>query len=220
MKTLFVFPNPYAAIDHKGRLAGAFQRAASAGVVRSSVSHVGAKLNVTPGSYNNSASPEEGRGPGGVRASRADLFFSFDIQPVALPVSQDLEGIYGKADRDGDVFVVSSESEVPFERLAEARVDAIAKYVAAYGKEPTAETWKDQFQLDDDVKELCASVIEARQAKADAEPKPVSPAEAEKRARDEALAEAAKQLAALKEARAKNPPQKNTSGKPAGKGSE
>lgn len=197
MRTLFVFPNPYAHLDHKGRLAGAIPKPMPAGTFRDAVEHLCAVLKVVPGSYENDA--KDGRGEGGVRPSRSDRYFSFGIQAEQMNVSPELVAFYEKMDHDGCIFLVKDASTFPVEKLAKARLAAVAQFKAAYGEnaEPDFGFWGvGQFELDELIAEASKSVAEKLAEEAAAEPKR-DPVKEAQEAREQVLADAAKEAARL-----------------------
>jgi hypothetical protein len=187
METLYVFPNPYGHMDHKGRLSGACPEAEErpAGAMPSR-RLVGAVLTMIAGSYNADAS--EGRGPGGTVPSNADLTFKFTAEaPIKMDVSGALAHFYRKAARDGDIILCAGADDLPLEKLAAARNALIADQKARYGAAPDTSKFAEQFSLD----AIVADVAKALSDKAEVDAKKA--ADAAKKASDEA-AKAAKSV--------------------------
>ena len=158
MPTIHVFPNPYGALDHKGRLAGACHDMVSGGFI-------GASKSVVPGSLN--ANEKDGRGPGGPLGVKADIAWSFDVvDPIKVTIDASQSAYYVSRNRSDDVFTCVDPQSLPLERLARARNLALAKWAAAYGDaELDTKAWAAQFPLDEVVAEL-AKAIAAREPKA------------------------------------------------------
>lgn len=180
-KTIYVMPNPYCALDAQGRLAGGCQMAEErAGVAAPSNLKVGAELRVVEGSYNDrqaeiSAAVDSGKMSSPVIPavySRDEKYWFFSaVEPVSIPVSAKTEGFYVSRSRSNGtplcVFLCSGPEDLPLEQLAEARLDAIAGYEAAYiGKKAPVDDWKSQFELDEVVAEVMEAVDAKRKAAA------------------------------------------------------
>lgn len=192
MAKIHLFPNPYAHVDHKGRLAGACPQVDGPRpqTVAYNPKHIGATLCMTEGSYINSEA--EGRGPGGPRKSRADLYFKFDaIVPVELEVTPELSQFYLARKNDGSIFMCKP-GVVPFEELAMARL--AAEDMQGKIEDEQADLWKSQFELDP----LVAKISDAlKKERAQVKPPEVKNDLAEqKKQREEALSNAAKAAAA------------------------
>lgn len=150
MPTLVLFPNPYHALDHKGRLAGAaFEleppRAGGVPLNRK----IGAQLHLVDGSYK--------PGNEGLRIyPTGDVFHMFSVDAVDVVCEPMLVADYNAMIARGEV--LSAADGLPLEALATARLAAIASHEAAYGVAPDTSGWKQQFALDDDVAEAAASL--------------------------------------------------------------
>lgn len=216
MKTLYVFPNPYGHLDHKGRLAGACPQAEGRRQdgAKPSRKLVGAELKMVPGSY------ESRDVDGDYRQSRADVFFQFDaVGPVAVNVETDIAGWYDQRHKNGEVFVCEGADALPIEALASARLKACAEFKAAYGSEPDSAGWESQFALDTVVEEAAKALAADRKSREVEAPKPVDHVKAAEQSRKEALEKAAQQAAKFKEdlaKRGKTPTKPNGNGAPQG----
>lgn len=183
-QTLYVFPNPYAHLDHRGWLAGGCPMAEGrrSPTAMPALRKIGAEFKMIPGTYN--ANPDEGRGPGGTLAPKAEYEWSFPAaEPIALQVDASTMPFYASRAKAGDVFVVAKADDLPLEQLAAARLKAVADFRAAYGDDPDLSHWAKQFALDETVAKLCAAIEAKRKAeaqKAEAEAKKAEAEEAKK----------------------------------------
>lgn len=179
-QTLYVFPNPYAHLDHRGWLAGGCPMAEGrrSPTAMPSLQKIGAEFAMIPGTYN--ANPEEGRGVGGPLAPRAEYEWTFSaVEPIALQVDASLMPFYASRAKAGDVFVVGKADDLPLEQLAAARLKAIADFRAAYGEDPDVAHWAKQFALDTTVARLCDAIEAKRKAEAQRAAADAKKAEAE-----------------------------------------
>ncbi len=205
-KTIYVFPNPYAHLDHRGWLAGGCPEAEGkrSPSALPALRKIGARMVMVDGSYN--ANEAEGRGRGGPLQPRAEYEWVFDAKaPIALNVSVDLEPFYASRARGKDIFVLDLEGspdrlDVPFEALANARIAAIAQFRAERGAnaEVPVEKWRKQFPLDAMVEQMAKAISESRAAEAAANA--AAAKDKAKAAEDKAKAEAEKLDAATKSA--------------------
>jgi len=189
MTTIHVFPNPYALLDAKGRLAGACPKVepVRVGGGMPACEFVGAKRTMLAGTYN--ANEAEGRAEGGPLGAKGEILFTFDVvEPIALTVDASQTAYYVCRNRSADAFTCVDPKSVPVERLARARSAAIAGHVAAYGSEPDTKGWPAQFPLDETIAGLAKTLDEREKAIAQA--KLDDGSAAIKAAREKAIAQA------------------------------
>lgn len=184
MPTIKLFPNPYHHIDHKGRLAGIAFELEAVRDGRAVARHrlIGAKLTMVDGSYVPDTVDRNIEGLGVL--GHGDVFHLFNDEPVEVVCADEHVGPYQFQAKNGELFIAD---DVPLEGLAAARLDAIAKFVAAYGKAPDTTTWGFQFPID----EIVANVSESLGAKREAEKRDV---ESKARASADAAAFSARKL--------------------------
>jgi hypothetical protein len=143
MQKLSLFPNPYAHLDHEGRLAGACPMGESlrAITVLPSRRYIGARIEQLR---------YEKRPAGTGQQSRASLRFVFGVEPVEVSFTDPmLEAFYGHRMRTREVLAAGPKQ---LDELAAARVKAIAEWRANYGADPPAMSdWAKQFPLDEAV---------------------------------------------------------------------
>lgn len=165
MPKLQLFPNPYHHLDHKGRLAGVAVELEPlrAGHVRPLSRKIGAKLQMTEGSYVPGSVERGEEGPGIGRQSRADLFHVFSDEPVTIECHESLVAPYQAMLKRGEVL---DGIDVPLDDLAKARLDCIAQHVAAYGAPPDTSTWLAQFPIDDLVAKASEALVKANEEQA------------------------------------------------------
>ncbi len=166
MHTLLLYPNPYAALDHNGLLAGrcVVCEEVRPGHIEPVNAFVGATLEFI-GSETRDPHAEGTLGmPVGLK-HRYECKFSSD--PTRVNASAGALASYWTCRLAGEpeVFKAEADGGPPLEKLAAARLDAIAKFVSMYGKPPPIEKWAKQFALD----ELVAQVAEVVQVQRDAE---------------------------------------------------
>jgi hypothetical protein len=198
LQTFLFFPNPYAQLDHKGRLAGVVPeieplRRGGPPLNRK----IGATLKLVEGSFK-PGSEEDRSYPKG------DVFHVFSVDPVEVNFDDSLTSEYNALVSRGELF---DGRELPLEALAKARVSAIAAHVATYGKEPDVLAWVSQFALDQDVAEAAKLLPKPEASKPVAQPT------------DDSEKKRADRLAKAKEALAKKfagPPTKTIAAKPQG----
>ncbi|NUP08451.1 MAG: hypothetical protein HOW73_20570 [Polyangiaceae bacterium] len=148
-----VMANPYHALDASGMLAGvcpAYEqmRPTTAMPMRK---HVGAMVEVVDGTHQKYGSKD--RPKGGMRLSRAARRVKFTGLALEVPANDpQAAAFYRKAVLSGAVIVADDPTQAKA-ALAKARADAIANFVAAYGKQPPVEKWAAQFQLDSQLAE-------------------------------------------------------------------
>jgi hypothetical protein len=201
MLTIYVFPNPYGHLDHKGRLAGACLQAEGprSATTKPARKFVGAELKMVDGSYRPDSAD-------GYLKSRSDTFFVFDCgAPVELKVDSQQAAWFTQRDANDELFVCKGAEDLPIERLASARLKAFADNQAAYGAPPDVSTWEAQFPIDKAVAEAAGFLDADRKAKAPKEEKSEAkdPLKVADEARKDALEKASKAAAKLKEDLAK-----------------
>jgi hypothetical protein len=154
-KTITVFANPYHALDHEGRLAGAcpegekpYKRRVGATPQITKGSHkpdsadIGLRIKVADRQGNLGAAP--------LIMSRADLWWKFSADPIAIVVEEHgaLDQYYGQRVRHGELLAADGDS-VPLDALAAARASAIADWTAHHGEALLDfDAWAEQYPLD------------------------------------------------------------------------
>jgi hypothetical protein len=172
-KTLFVFPNPYGHIDHNGDLAGGCQEAEEPRAITAMPANrkIGATLTMVEGSL--VVGEQHARGDGYPRGAKADYEWRFDAQaPIAIQVTPNTESFYHRRFSENGtppcLFKCEGPEDLPLEKLARARIDAIAMLAA---NQPDVEInekrWEQQFPLDPVVADLAKDIL--AKEKADAE---------------------------------------------------
>lgn len=171
-KQMLVFANPYAHIDHLGRLACAFPVAEAP---RSTAAmpvgaFVGAKRQVVSVDKMSNHKDDNGhpypRGKGYPQLSRTNFQWLFQSEPVSVPADGPLSGHYLSGLATGDILAVDKSGSVPLGALAAAREAAIASWTREHdGELPDLEAWALQFPLDLDVAAACEVIAEARKTK-------------------------------------------------------
>lgn len=207
MHKFLIWANPYVHVDARGWLAGGLPIPAPVGTSRAAPSFVGAVREMVPGTYDKGAEvPGTGRlsrDVGMAQHPRQQTAFS-SFADAAVEVTVDHEGAMFLRQRDaaGDVFVVSAADDVPLERLARARMRAVAKFKAERGADAKVpvEKWAEQFPLD----EVVASLATDLEADDKAEVEAVAPESAPEPARTngEAALKAAREAIAARKAEA------------------
>jgi len=201
---MLLFPNPYSALDAKGRLAGAVHEAEP---LRKSTAHMpmrrhlSAELKVAEGTY---VPPDVGNRID----DQGDRFWTFDVTPLKVHVDGRTQHFWHARIKDREVFVVKTEDAVPLAELVKARVAAIEKWKAHYDWEGCPEEvrqpldtsgWAEQFPLDTQIAEETDRIL----------------AEAKKKAEDEAKAKADAKAKAEEEAKAKADDERKRKARPA-----
>lgn len=175
MSILLLYPNPYAAIDHNGLLAG---RCAVAEEVRpGDVMPVGAFVGSTLVHVSTEIRDPHAEGVEGMPVGPKHHYeCRFSSDPTPVRATAGALGSYWACRLAGEpeVFRAEDDGGPPLEKMAAARLDAIEKYRASYGTEPPVEKWAKQFELDEAVAEVAKTIAEQRKvaqakAKTDAE---------------------------------------------------
>jgi hypothetical protein len=196
MTKIKVHANPYSVLDHKGRLAGALliaePRRSTATVPTRQF--VGAKLEVVSvETLSNHISPtgeRYARGHGMPQGTRTDNEFIFTGEPMEVDASGSMGAFYAHALKDGSIFEAGADGSAPLEKLARARLAAIAQRKAEMGEAPATTDWERQFPLDLEVAE--ASKLLAEHDKAAAEKAKAEASAAAEKAKTEKESAAAK----------------------------
>lgn len=133
-----VYCNPYGAIDHRGRLAGAcpFDPEHAAG----SRLHVGATLVLLKSEKRDAR--QQGHPDGDVREQYG---FTFDAEPLTVP--EEHARYYHQQARSGAIFA-PRDGKPPMTEWAAARTKAIATFTAERGFAPDTSGWAEQFPTD------------------------------------------------------------------------
>lgn len=175
-KTIFAMPNPYSALDAKGRLSGGCQMA---GAYRGDPS-VGAKMVLVDGTFNDrqdeiGRAADEGKMATpivpSILFSRSERVWEFSSDPVQLEVTPEAAAFYEARFKDSNgsppcLMRAKDANDTCLVALAVQRLDAIEKHRASYNAEPPVNFWKKQFDLDADIADLMKIVEEKRKVDA------------------------------------------------------
>lgn len=158
VKTITLFPNPYHCMGAAGALGGAapLPEAFHGGALPARL-YIGAERkheNFIPGHKD------------GEKASRSDRFFLFDCVAKTYEVAQGTRADFENLIRDGVVFRVKSEDEIPVEKLAAARLALVVDHADHHTDEdPDFEFWAEQFPIDTEIAKLTEEPLKAALAR-------------------------------------------------------